>query len=125
MDNENMNSQDILNAIDLNKINFKEKKKRGRPKKSSQLINNISKIKLNRNDSNKEPEEDEIILHLPLTNNDLMNTDKTITNFLTDNDESNDDNELEYNENDKDEKLNDNYLKFTYIIKKLKDGMMN
>ena len=40
-----INSQDILNAIDLNKINFTDKKKRGRPKKSQQLINpTISKI---------------------------------------------------------------------------------
>jgi hypothetical protein len=39
-----INSQDILNAIDLNKINQNEKKRRGRPKKTQMLVSN-QKIK--------------------------------------------------------------------------------
>ena len=38
MSNDKINSQDILNAIDLNKIDCLVKKKRGRPKKT-ELIN--------------------------------------------------------------------------------------
>jgi hypothetical protein len=124
MEDKPINSKDILNAIDLNKINFTEKKKRGRPKKSAQLLNNISKIKVTKNDINKEQEEDEIILHLPLTNNDLINTDNlTITNFLTDNDSVvNNSEDIDSNDEEtKEDKYNDNYKKFTYIIKKLKD----
>jgi len=64
-----INSQDILNAIDLNKINFTDKKKRGRPKKSQQLINpTISKINI----SNVTDEQEEIILHLPITKSDIQ-----------------------------------------------------
>ena len=43
-----IDSQEILNAIDLGKINLTDKKKRGRPKKSQQIINTSSnKIKIN------------------------------------------------------------------------------
>ena len=39
--------EDILNSIDLNKINHNEKKKRGRPKKSQQIVNmNLNKLKI-------------------------------------------------------------------------------
>ena len=34
-----IDSQEILNAIDLGKINLTDKKKRGRPKKSQQIMN--------------------------------------------------------------------------------------
>ena len=65
-----INSQDILNAIDLNKINHSDKKKRGRPKKNLQSINppNISKININ----NATDEMEEIILHLPITKSDIQ-----------------------------------------------------
>jgi hypothetical protein len=65
---DNINSQEILNAIDVGKITLTDKKKRGRPKKSSQIINpSINKIKIN----NAIFDNDEIILHLPISSNDI------------------------------------------------------
>jgi hypothetical protein len=64
-----INSQEILNALDLGKINLTDKKKRGRPKKSQQIINPIShKVKIN----NVMFEQDEIILHLPISSSDIQ-----------------------------------------------------
>ena len=73
-DNE-INSQDILNAIDLNKINHDIKKKRGRPKKKELLMSSSSKIKLTNNKEIYNLEEEEIILHLPISKNDLAKID--------------------------------------------------
>jgi hypothetical protein len=74
-DNE-INSQDILDAFDLNKINQVLNKKRGRPKKKELILSSNSKIK---STSNKEiynlEEEEEIILHLPLSKTELSKID--------------------------------------------------
>ncbi len=72
-----INSEDILNAIDLNKINHIDKKKRGRPKKSQQLINPpVSKMVIN----DIFNENEEIILHLPISHKDIQSfNDKGIT----------------------------------------------
>ena len=82
--------EDILNSIDLNKINHNEKKKRGRPKKSQQIVNmNLNKLKIDKNISAIN-EQDEIILHLPLTSNDinsLKNMEINLSEF--DNDQNN------------------------------------
>ena len=60
-----ISSNDILNAIDLDKIDTgKDKRKRGRPKKA-ETVKNISKVELSCVD------DDEIILRLPLTIDDL------------------------------------------------------
>lgn len=65
---EILNSQEILDAIDLGKISLTDKKKRGRPKKSQQLINpSINKSSIN----NAIFEQDEIILHLPISSSDI------------------------------------------------------
>jgi hypothetical protein len=70
--NQSLNTQDILDSIDINMINMNDKKKRGRPKKNNNIINtNLTKIKLD-NPSNSN-EQEEIILHLPLTKNDIIN----------------------------------------------------
>ena len=45
--NQSLNTQDILDSIDINMINMNDKKKRGRPKKNNNIINtNLTKIKL-------------------------------------------------------------------------------
>lgn len=117
---EQMNAEDILNKIDLNKINFTEKKKRGRPKKSTQILNDMSKIKLSKSNKKSDLEEEEIILHLPLNNNDLINSnDMSLTNFITEN-TSSDNEDDSASESDKN-KYNENYKKLSYIIKKLKE----
>ena len=70
--NQSLNTQDILDSIDINMINMNDKKKRGRPKKNNNIINtNLTKIKLDNPVNNNEQEE--IILHLPLTKNDILN----------------------------------------------------
>jgi hypothetical protein len=93
-----INSQDILNAIDLGKINLTDKKKRGRPKKSQQLINpTTNKIKVN----DAIFEQEEIILHLPgLSSSDINSmpnneNNNKITKYYNsdDNDSENDDQE--------------------------------
>ena len=69
--NQSLNTQDILDSIDINMINMNDKKKRGRPKKNNNIINtNLTKIKLDNPVNNNEQEE--IILHLPLTKNDIL-----------------------------------------------------
>lgn len=77
-------SQDILSAIDLNKINQNEKKKRGRPKKK-ELMQMTNKSKISNNDTFN-LEEEEIILHLPLSKADLadIDTDNINVNDLVD-----------------------------------------
>jgi len=45
--NQSLNTQDILDSIDINMINMNDKKKRGRPKKNNNIVNtNLTKIKL-------------------------------------------------------------------------------
>jgi hypothetical protein len=118
-DNE-INSQDILNAIDMNKINQVEKKRRGRPKKT-QMISSNSKIKIPINDDDYEQEEEEIILHLPISREDikLFGNDDIDLNELTEksiNSSENDDSST------KDIKVNDiNMKQYGFIIKKLKE----
>lgn len=73
--NNHINSQDILDAIDLNKINDVEKKRRGRPRKKDFVIPSGSKIKSNVPKNNYDLEDEEIILHLPLSKADLANID--------------------------------------------------
>lgn len=75
MSKNEINSQDILDAIDLNKINQVVKKKRGRPKKKELMMMTNSKVKTNNNEKTYNLEEEEIILHLPLSNIDLNNID--------------------------------------------------
>jgi hypothetical protein len=70
-ESDKINSQDILNSIDLNKINQIEKKKRGRPKKTHQMLTSIPKIKIQSCDED-DLEEEEIILHLPISKAELM-----------------------------------------------------
>ena len=89
-----LNSEDILKIIDLNKINNDTKKKRGRPKKTHNFSNNMSKIKLNLNEKIYD-EDEEIILHLPISksdikllkNNDLSFDDLNNKNISLDNQE--------------------------------------
>ena len=129
MDNDKkINSEDILNAIDLNKIICADKKKRGRPKKNQQYINtSISKIKIH------EPfnEEEEIILHLPISNTDIESyknknkidiepkTDKIQSENYDCNSES-DSNEEEIKK-EIDENIDINQKQYGLIIKKLKE----
>ena len=134
-----INYQDILNAIDLNKINFTDKKKRGRPKKSQQLINptSISKINI----SNVPDEQEEIILHLPITKSDIQtfkNKGTTLEDMGgkikqiqedSENDSENSDDDISIPKKEKDilhdtfgDKWNDvNQKQYGFIIKKLKD----
>lgn len=70
-----INSQDILNAIDLNKINPVEKKKRGRPRKKELMMMTNTKTKSTSNKETFNLEEEEIILHLPLSKADLAKID--------------------------------------------------
>ena len=126
-----INSQEILNAIDLGKINLTDKKKRGRPKKSQQLINPTSnKVKIN----NVMFEQDEIILHLPIFNSDIQSSKNQDTNKLMDNQKE----EFSENESESDNDTSDksevkkeiskyenwneiNHKQYNLIIKKLKE----
>lgn len=137
-----INSQEILNAIDLGKINLTDKKKRGRPKKSQQIINpTSSKIKINE----VLFEQEEIILHLPgISSSDInvlkntentntkTNTAKDIKNFDSDeediSDVSDEETQIKNNtkknikkEDNKDDVWNDINHKQYGIIKKLKE----
>jgi len=73
--NNEIYSQDILDAIDLNKINQVIKKKRGRPKKKELMMSSSSKVKSINNKEIYNLEEEEIILHLPLSKIDLAKID--------------------------------------------------
>jgi hypothetical protein len=83
-------NNDILNEIDISKININDKKKRGRPRKNTNVINNKNKI------YKSDIDNDEIILHLPISKKDL-HIDSTI-----------DDNNDNDNDNDNDNNLSDN-----------------
>ncbi len=122
-DTEKINSQDILNAIDLNKINQTEKKRRGRPKKT-QMLSPGPKVKQHISDD-EDQEEDEIILHLPLSRDDLkeMNSlnpaeDEDVTTSIKNNSLLT----SESSSSDEKDKLSDYNLKqYSYVIKKLKE----
>lgn len=67
-----LNTEDILNSIDLNKLNM-DKKRRGRPPKSSQNSSQIvNKYKSDKNVSIVN-DQDEIILHLGISSSDIKN----------------------------------------------------
>lgn len=70
-----INSQDILNAIDLNKINEVEKRRRGRPRKKDYQHTSLISKKPNSNNKPYNLENEEIILHLPLSKADLAKID--------------------------------------------------
>lgn len=118
-----MNAQDILNAIDLNKINLQEKKKRGRPKKSNQQISNVPKI---RNLTNNDEEvEDEIILHLPISKKDIESLN--LKKYNNEDAIDNSDEEGNYISNDEKQDYNEyisndvNLRQFGILIKKYKE----
>lgn len=118
-----INSQDILNAIDLSKINQVEKKKRGRPKKTQQMISSIPKSKVQTNEE-ENLEDEEIILHLPIPKNELMqiNSDNFSIKDIVDNQFSSSTQESDENTDKDTTKFNDNYYKQLYlVIKKLKE----
>jgi hypothetical protein len=122
---DKINSQDILNSIDLNKINQNEKKKRGRPKKTHQMMNNMPKLKVPVNEE-EDIEEEEIILHLPISKHELMqiNPNNYSINDIVDKQTQNSVEESEENFSDKEtlKQPNDNYIKqLGLIIKKLKE----
>ena len=122
-----INSQDILNSIDINMLNQNEKKKRGRPKKTSQMMSTIPKLKISSNicDNNENIEEEEIILHLPISKADItqINTVEILSNDIVEKNNSN----IIVDESDEsleqeNLKQNNNYVKqLGIIIKKLKE----
>ncbi len=124
-DSEKFNSQDILNAIDLNKINQGEKKRRGRPPKREQMLSPNIKSKIPIMD-NEEQEEDEIILHLPISRDDIKSMsldDPELSNLMdkpvvNTNSISSDDND---SSDEKDKTSEINYKQYGFIIKKLKE----
>jgi hypothetical protein len=126
-DTSEINSQDILNAIDLNKINQIEKKKRGRPKKTQQMMSSIPKVKnqSGNEEDYEEEEEEEIILHLPISKAEIMQINSgeySITDII---EKKNIESLVEESEKNSDKdsvKPNDNYIKqLGLIIKKLKE----
>ena len=140
--NEQINSQDILNAIDLNKINEVEKRRRGRPRKKDYQHTTLISKKTNSNNQPYNLENEEIILHLPLSKADLakIDTDNIDINELmnkTSDKEEDDDNEYSDNltfsdkiNSDKNEYKNDlssildnnqHIKQLCLAIKKLKD----
>ena len=120
-----INSQEILNAIDLGKINLTDKKKRGRPKKSQQIINPSSnKVKMN----NATFEQDEIILHLPISSSDIKSQKNTNSFDMEEENESEDSEEeikpkeVKVKEVKKEEIWNDiSHKQYNQVIKKLKE----
>jgi hypothetical protein len=124
MDNDlesNVGKNDILKLLNVNNINSStDKRKRGRPKKNSQLTTD-SKIK---NIFSNESDEEEIILHLKLTkeeikevindtkkikNNINISKDNDNYNYDDDDDDNNDSVSYNYNkDNYKDNKDNNN-----------------
>jgi hypothetical protein len=120
-----INSQEILNAIDLGKINLTDKKKRGRPKKSQQIINPSSnKVKMN----NATFEQDEIILHLPISSSDIKSQKNTNSFDMEEENESEDSEEeikpkeVKIKEVKKEEIWNDiSHKQYNQVIKKLKE----
>ncbi len=119
-DSEKINSQDIFNAIDMNKINQTEKKRRGRPKKT-QIGSPNPKIKIPLNDD-ESAEEDEIILHLPISRDDIKSFGLGNIEIEEEKQTSINSDSEDENSSEKEIKTNDpNYKQLGLIIKKLKD----
>lgn len=124
MISDKINSQQILDALDLNKINHTEKKKRGRPKKTLQLSSQLPKVKLSLNENEHDSEDDEIILHLPISKADILSLgidNLTINDMINNNLENNSEN---FNDefSEKEVITNDTHVKqFGSLIKKLKE----
>ena len=121
------NSDDILNMVDTDKILNDIKKKRGRPKKNNQYnFNNMPKMKLTVNEFHNY-EDDEIILHLPISKLDiqsLKNNDKTLENLNEKiiNLNTNENKNQIIEESDDNQELSYYYAKqYNSIIKKLKE----
>jgi len=123
-ESEKFNSQDILNAIDLNKINQSEKKRRGRPPKREQMLSPNIKSKMPIIENNDQ-EEDEIILHLPISREDIKSfsiDDIELSSIIDKPMGNNIISDEKYSSSDEKEKNNDiNYKQFCFIIKKLKE----
>lgn len=123
-ESEKINSQDILNAIDLNKLNQVEKKKRGRPKKAQQMMTSIPKIKQNISEKD-DLEEEEIILHLPISKIDFMklnSNDFSINELVTYQNSSVNETSESSDKEHYSTQQNEGYIKqLGLIIKKLKD----
>lgn len=134
--NHQINSTDILNAIDLNKLNDVEKKRRGRPRKKDFTPTQFKPKSCTKNETYN-IEEEEIILHLPLSKIELdkINTDTIDYNNLINKDNlsqthdevnnsltSEKDSDYSSENNLKNIIDNNQYLKqLCLIVKKLKD----
>ena len=96
--NDDLSSAKIMKLIDVNSINIVDKKRRGRPKKSSanESLNNI--------DNNLISENEEIILHLNLTKQDIETYKKNVN--INDIPELNE--AIDSNCNENDESCNNN-----------------
>lgn len=81
--NNSFEDSDILDFIDLNKINQSDKKKRGRPKKVEPNSILASKPKNISFADDNVFDEEEIILHLPLGKNDFMGINMSIEKTST------------------------------------------
>jgi hypothetical protein len=120
---EKLDSQEILDAIDLGKISLTDKKKRGRPKKSQQLINpSITKTSIN----NAIFEQDEIILHLPISSSDIeISKNKPVEKKMLDSKQfSGSENESDSEEDKTKDKIqnlwiDDNIKQYKFAVKKL------
>lgn len=120
-DTDKIKPQDILNAIDVNKINQNEKKRRGRPKKT-QMISPNTKLKAPISDD-EEQEEEEMILHLALSKEDLkmLNSSNIEVDDVIKNSNSNSSSSDEQEDSDKNKLTDHNLKQYSFIIKKLKD----
>ena len=115
MSTENaINSQDILDAIDLDKINYADKKKRGRPKKTQQIINptTVNKLKI----VDKSSEQEEMILHLPISTSDIKNYKNKHVESKTNNEK-----EIIDEENTNTDSVNDEQS-YNYIKEEMEDA---
>jgi hypothetical protein len=92
-----LNTEDILNSIDLNKLNM-DKKRRGRPPKSSQNGSQlVNRSKCDKNISIVN-DQDEIILHLGISSNDIKNNKNRNNRDSNDESSNNTDSESEHND---------------------------
>jgi len=88
-----LNTEDILNSIDLNKLNM-DKKRRGRPPKSSQNGSQlVNRSKCDKNISIVN-DQDEIILHLGISSSDIKNN----KNYSNDESSNNTDSDTDHND---------------------------
>ncbi len=145
-DSDHIDPKDILNAIDIDKLNEKKKNKRGRPRKDKTNYSSSPKVRLPTSDNKTDDEEDdEIILHLPLTKEDIKSytsvnqtnlsgntsntTNNSSNNVVRDTNksgsksyESESNDESTESDSDSGDKTNDvNIKKCYYIIKKQSD----